>query len=368
MTVKELKIKAKELGLTGYSKLRKSELEELIAKTNMEKEELTLSDVKEIVPPIVDIYEYKNDEQWHELRSLGIGGSDIGALLGVNKWKSAIDVYTDKTQGHENIENRFTHFGHKLEKVVFEEFAERHPGLKCYQVPYTIKRGACVANVDGMVYDPEKDRYGVLELKTTSEYNKEDWLGDTVPQSYYAQVQHYLYVTGLSFAYIACLIGGNDYKQFYIERNLDDIDLIKETAEKFWKENVLKSVPPMLDGTDAYSKYLLERAEKEDDEVVELDELTTKGNEYKELKDKIEELEKELRLKEQEILLEMNNNSCKKAKAGDFKFTIVTTNRKTVDKKALEKDHGDLIEQVKVLEEQYTTIKQSSYLKITNSR
>ena len=79
----------------------------------------------------------------------------------------------------------------------------------------------------------------------------------------------------------------------------------------------------------------------------------------------MEELEKELRLKEQEILLEMNNKSCRKAKAGDFKFTIVTTNRKTVDKKALEKDHGDLIEQVKALEEQYTTIKQSSYLRVS---
>lgn len=368
MTVKELKAKAKELGLRGYSKLRKAELEELISKAEMEKEELTLSDVEKIVPPIVSIYEYKNDEEWHELRALGIGGSDIGALLGVNKWKSAIDVYVDKTQGNKSIDNRFTHFGHKLEKVVFEEFAERHPELKCYTVPYTIKRGVCVANVDGMIYDPARDRYGVLELKTTSEYNKSEWEGETVPQSYYAQVQHYLFVTGLSYAYIACLIGGNDYREFYIERNLDDAELIKNTAADFWNNHVMKSIPPMLDGSDSYSKYLLERAKKENDEVIELDDLTDKASEYKDLKEQIAALEKELKLKEQEILLEMNNKSCKKAKAGDYKFTIVTTNRKSVDKKAFEKDHGDLIEQVKVLEEQYTTIKQSSYLKITNSK
>lgn len=364
MTVKELREVAKELGLKGYSRLRKAELEELINKTKEEKEELTLSDVEKIVPPIVDIYSYENEEKWHELRASGIGGSDIGALLGVNKWKSAIDVYLDKTQGNKGIDNRFTHFGHKLEKVVFEEFAERHQELKCYTVPYTIKRGVCVANVDGMIYDPARDRYGVLELKTTSEYNKSEWEGETVPQSYYAQVQHYLFVTGLSYAYIACLIGGNDYREFYIERDLDDAELIKNTATNFWNNHVLKSVPPMLDGSDAYSKYLLERAEKENDEVIELDDLTDKGSQYKELKDKIAELEKELKLKEQEILLEMNNNKVKKATAGAYKFTIVTTNRKSVDKKMLEKDHSDLINQVKALEEQYTTIKQSSYLRV----
>ena len=364
MTVKELREKAKAMGLKGYSKLKKAELEELIAQTEMNKEELSMEDLKTI-SPVAEVMSYQNNNEWHKVRGLGIGGSDIGALLGVNKWKSAIDVFLDKTQGHKNTENRFTHFGHKLEKIVFEEFQERHKELKCYTAPYTLKRGACVANVDGMIYDPAKDRYGVLELKTTNEYNKNEWLGETVPQSYYAQVQHYLYVTGLSFAYIACLIGGNDYKEFYIERDLDDQDLIKETAEKFWKENVLKNIPPMLDGSDSYSKYLLEQSEKENDEVVELDELTSKASEYKEIKDKIAALEQELKLKEQEILQEMNNNSCKKAKAGDYKFAIVTTNRKTVDKKALEKEHSDLMQQVKELEEQYTTIKQSSYLKVS---
>lgn len=364
MTVKELREKAKAFGLKGYSKLKKAELEELIAKVEMKKEELTKEDLKTI-SPAAEVISYKNDNEWHEVRGLGIGGSDIGALLGVNKWKSAIDVFIDKTQGHKSIDNRFTHFGHKLEKIVFEEFQERHKELKCYTAPYTLKRGACVANLDGMIYDPTKDRYGVLELKTTNEYSKNEWLGETVPQSYYAQVQHYLYVTGLSFAYIACLIGGNDYKEFYIERNLDDQELIKKTAENFWKENVLKSIPPMLDGTDSYSKYLLEHSEKENNDIVELDELTSKASEYKEIKEKIAALEQELKLKEQEILQKMNNNNAKKAKAGDYKFTIVTTNRKSIDKKALEKEHGELMQQVRKLEEEYTTIKQSIYLKVS---
>lgn len=366
-TVKELKEKAKSMGLSGYSKMRKAELEELVNKVKSEKKELSKEDLKEIVPPIVKIFEYENQEKWHELRGIGIGGSDIGAILGVNKYKSAIDIYIDKTEGKKQDGNRFTHFGHKLEKVVFEEFQERHSNMKCYTVPYTIQRGVCVANVDGMVYDPVKDKYGVLELKTTSAYNKDEWTGDTVPQSYYAQVQHYLYVTGLSFAYIACLVGGNDYKEFYIERSLEDIDYIQEKATDFWKNHVMKKVPPMLDGSDSYSKYLLEKADRENEEIIELNELNTKAEEIKALDEQIKNLEQQLELKKQEIILELNNNHCNKAISSDYKFTITTQARNSVDKKLMEKENPELVAQYKEVEKRYSTSKESKYIKITKN-
>lgn len=366
-TVKELKEKAKSMGLSGYSKMRKAELEELVNKVKSEKKELSKEDLKEIVPPIVKIFEYENQEKWHELRGIGIGGSDIGAILGVNKYKSAIDIYIDKTEGKKQDGNRFTHFGHKLEKVVFEEFQERHSNMKCYTVPYTIQRGVCVANVDGMVYDPVKDKYGVLELKTTSAYNKDEWTGDTVPQSYYAQVQHYLYVTGLSFAYIACLVGGNDYKEFYIERSLEDIDYIQEKATDFWKNHVMKKVPPMLDGSDSYSKYLLEKADRENEEVIELNELNAKAEEIKALDEQIKNLEQQIELKKQEIILELNNNHCNKAISSDYKFTITTQSRNSVDKKLMEKENPELVAQYKKVEKRYSTSKESKYIKITKN-
>lgn len=364
MTVVELKVKAKELGLKGYSKLKKAELEELINKVNSEKKELSKEDLKEIVPPIVKIFSYENQEKWHELRGIGVGGSDIGAILGVNKYKSAIDVYVDKTEGNKNTGNRFTHFGHKLEKIVFEEFQERHKNMKCYTVPYTIQRGVCVANVDGMIYDPEKNRYGVLELKTTSAYNKDEWTGDTVPQSYYAQVQHYLFVTGLSYAYIACLVGGNDYKEFYIERSLEDIDYLQEKATDFWKNHVEKRVPPMLDGSDSYSKYLLERADKENEEVIELNELNTKAEEIKALEEQMKSLEQQIKLKKQEIILELNNNHCNKAISTDYKFTISVQARSSVDKELMEKENPELVAQYKEVEKRYSVSKEIKFIKI----
>lgn len=364
MTVKELRLEAKKLGLKGYYKLNKSELEEAIKISQIETSEITENYLKKIVPD-VEIIDYSSDEEWKQIRSNGIGGSDVGALLGVNKWRTPIDVFIDKTKGSEFSGNTFTHWGHMLENVVFKEFQSKHQELNCYTVPFTMKKGNAVANVDGMVFDKQLCKYGVLEIKTTSTFNSKEWEGEEIPQSYYAQVQHYLYVTGLDYAYIACLIGGNKYKEFFVERNEDDIKLISETIENFWNENILKNIPPMLDGSDSYSKYLLEMSEKENDEVIEIEDLSIKAEEYKHLKSQIEDLEKQLKVKEQEIIKEMNDNSCKKAKAGDYKFNIVTTNRKSVDKKLMEKENKELVTQYKEVEKLYTTEKSSSFLKVS---
>ncbi|MFR4400922.1 MAG: YqaJ viral recombinase family protein, partial [Peptococcus niger] len=37
-----------------------------------------------------------SQEEWLEQRKKGIGGSDAGAICGLNPWKSAVEVYLDK--------------------------------------------------------------------------------------------------------------------------------------------------------------------------------------------------------------------------------------------------------------------------------
>lgn len=365
MTLKELQNEAKKLNLAGYSVLKKHELEELIKISKQEVLEISKEELTNSIEINGEVLDFEDEEDWKKLREKRIGGSDVGAIIGVNPYKSIIDVYIDKVEGSSFIGNEATHWGSMLESTIKKEFAKRHNEFVVYEVPYSIVDDFLIANLDGIIKNKETGEYGVLEIKTTNEWNKKDWEEDTIPQSYYAQVQHYLMMTGYKFAYIAVLIGGQKYKEFFIERNEDDIEIIKNKAKDFYEENILKLIPPMPDGTDAYSKYLLEKSEKENEEIVELDELIVKGEEYKELKNKIAELEKELNLKEQEILITMNNNQVKKARAGEYKFTIVTVNRKSVDKKTLEKNHSDLINQLKKLEEEYTTIKSSIYLRVS---
>ena len=352
MTVKELREEAKSLGLVGYSRLKKTELEELIATTKAEVIEMTKDDFKESLSTNNEVYEYANEDDWHTLREKRIGGSDIGAILGVNKYKSIIDVYIDKTEGISFEGNESTYWGHIHESTIMKEFGKRHKEFIVYQAPYSVIDDFLIANLDGVLKDKENGEYGVLEIKTTNAFNYKDWDGDVVPQYYYAQVQHYLMLTGYKFAYIAVLIGGNHYKDFKIERNEEDIELIRNKATEFYQENLLKKIPPMPDGSDAYMNHLKKKAmEIENNEVIEFDYLEEKAAKVKELGKQINSLKKDQDLLKEEIMLELINNGTQKGVAGKFKFNIQT--RKTPDFEAMAKENLELMEQYKELESKH---------------
>ena len=339
MTVKELKEEAKSLGLVGYSRLKKTELEELIATTKAEVIEMTKDDFKESLSTNNEVYEYANEDDWHTLREKRIGGSDIGAILGVNKYKSIIDVYIDKTEGSNFEGNEATFWGHLHEATIMKVFAQKHREFNVYQAPYSVVNDFLIANLDGVLKDRNTGDYGVLEIKTTNTFNYKDWEGDVIPQYYYAQVQHYLMLTGYKFAYIAVLIGGNHYKDFKIERNEEDINLIKNKATEFYQENLLKKIPPMPDGSDAYMNHLKKKA---------IDYLEEKAAKVKELGKQINSLKKDQDLLKEEIMLELINNGTQKGVAGKLKFNIQT--KKSADLEAMIKANQKLVEEYKELE------------------
>lgn len=352
MTVVELKEEAKRLGLVGYSRLKKAELEELIATAKAEVIEMSKEEFKESLNTNNEVYEYANDDDWHTLREKRIGGSDVGAILGVNPYKSIIDIYIDKTEGSTFKGNNATHWGHMLESTIIKEFASRHKELQVFDAPFSIVDNFLIANLDAVLRDKENGNFGVLEIKTTSLWNKKEWEEDTIPQSYYAQVQHYLMLSGYKFAYVAVLIGGQEYKEFKVERSEEDIALIREKATEFYKENILKQIPPMPDGSDAYMEYLKKKAlDIENDEVIEFSYLEEKAQKVKDLGKEISNLKKEQDLLKEQIMLELINNGTQKGVAGKLKFNIQV--KKSPDFEAMIKADQKLVEQYKELESKH---------------
>lgn len=352
MTVVELKEEAKRLGLVGYSKLKKAELEDIIATAKAEVIEMSKEDFKESLSTNSEVYEYANDDDWHTLREKRIGGSDVGAILGVNPYKSIIDVYIDKTEGSTFEGNESTFWGHMHESTIMKVFAQKHKEFYVYQAPYSVVNDFLIANLDGVLKDRNTGDYGVLEIKTTNAFNYKDWDGDIVPQYYYAQVQHYLMLTGYKFAYIAVLIGGNKYKDFKIERSEEDIALIRSKATEFYKENILKQIPPMPDGSDAYMDYLKKKAlDIENDEVIEFSYLEEKAQKVKNIGKEISNLKKEQDLLKEQIMLELINNGTQKGVAGKIKFNIQT--KRSPDLEAMIKADQKLVEQYKELESKH---------------
>ena len=63
---------------------------------------------------------------WLKARQAGIGGSDVSAIMGLNRWKSPIDVWVDKTTSvQEDEPSEAAYWGTVLEDVVAVEFQKR---------------------------------------------------------------------------------------------------------------------------------------------------------------------------------------------------------------------------------------------------
>lgn len=69
--------------------------------------------------------------KWLEARKTYIGGSDLGAIVGVNRYQTALDVYLEKTSEHiHEVNNDTTYWGNVLEEVVAQEYSKRNLPLK----------------------------------------------------------------------------------------------------------------------------------------------------------------------------------------------------------------------------------------------
>ena len=197
--------------------------------------------------------------EWLEFRRLGIGGSDASVVCGINKYKSPIELFMEKTGQLPHQEaGEAAYWGTRLEGLVRDEFTLR-TGIEVEPVNEILQSEThlfMLANLDGKCLHPE---YGdcIFEAKTASAYLAGDW-EDGIPDPYMLQVQHYLAVTGYAGAYIAVLIGGNTFKWQFILRDEEIISMLIQLEGEFWGM-VQSNTPPPLDGSDASAKFIGEQ-------------------------------------------------------------------------------------------------------------
>lgn len=204
-------------------------------------------------------------EEWLAERRHGLGGTDVAALFGVDKYRTQLHVYLDKTtdredenpaEFEENADARY--WGTVLEPVVADHFQRRN-GLILSRSGMWARDGWKLANPDRFVATPDQvvndNRlnavpdmpHGIYEGKTASAFLDREWAEGRVPDKYVVQVQWYLHVLDLRQAHIAALIGGQRYVQAEIERDDELIDGLVTVAAQFW-QRVLDRRPPALQG------------------------------------------------------------------------------------------------------------------------
>lgn len=142
-----------------------------------------------------------------------------------------------------------------MKPIIREEFTAR-TGFKVKEVKAILQHKRfpfMLANLDGTLIDPERGE-GIFEAKTAGAYSAAEW-ENGIPDGYALQIQHYLAVTGLQFAFVAVLINGNNFRWRLIERDEAVIDLIIQMESRFWRL-VEQNIPPDIDGSKASVELL----------------------------------------------------------------------------------------------------------------
>ena len=292
----------------------------------------------------------QSHEEWLELRSHYIGGSDAAAVVGMNAFASPFSLWAEKTGKVPGFAgNLATEAGTYLEEFVAQKFAQEtgKKVRKCNQSFLNSDYPFAIANIDREIIGEDAG----LEIKTTDSLNMKKFSGGEYPANYYVQCVHYMAITGKQRWYLAVLIGNKEFKWFTIERDEAEIAALMTAEAEFW-ELVKTDTPPAVDGTQATTEAIKTIYAENDDSVCDLTPFSANLRQYIALKKQIKELESLLDEAANGIkafMGESGNGEC-----DGFKVSWKSQTRSTFDSKRFAKENPD--------------IDLSGYYKSTNAR
>jgi putative phage-type endonuclease len=183
-----------------------------------------------------------------------IGGSDIASIFGVSPWKTALDLYEEKTAETfvqpeiEPKREKLFRRGKKLEPWIMELLEEEH-GINIFQrnqryVDDEYSWMRCEIDFEFM----HDLGHCNGEAKTVSPFAAKDWGeegADEIPLYYCLQAMWGLMITMARPAtLVAPLIGADDLRVYWVKRDEELIAEMRRRAVQFWTENVQKRIPP----------------------------------------------------------------------------------------------------------------------------
>ena len=277
-------------------------------------------------------------EEWKELRSHYIGGSDAAAVVGLNAFSSPYALWAEKTGKAPGFSgNLATEVGTYLEEFVAQKFAAETGKRvrKSNQSFFNSDYPWAIANIDREIIGEDAG----LEIKTTSELNMKKFRGGEYPANYYCQCVHYLAMTGKQRWYLAILIGNRDFRWFTIERDEAEIAALMAAEADFW-EMVKNNTPPVADGSQATTAAIKTIYAESNDDTVDLTLENTALAQYIAIEKQIAELESmrdEAANKIKSFMGEAGGGEC-----DGFRVSWKSSTRRTFDSKRFAKENPGL--------------------------
>lgn len=212
---------------------------------------------------------------WLEARRAGIGGSDAAAILGLDPWRSGLDVWRSKVEHVPRTDDELFLFklGHLLEPVIaglYSEQTSREVFLPDPEIIEHLEFPEIIGSPDRLA--PQDGR--VVELK--SEHQFADKFGDPgsdqVPDHYLIQGAHYMAVSNLDRCDEAVLHGGFKFSIYQLRRDLELERSMLEQLRDWWHSYVVKKVEPPLDASESWGNYLAQKYPFNRGPIVQADE------------------------------------------------------------------------------------------------
>lgn len=256
--------------------------------------------------------------EWHRFRGNGIGGSELGAILNIDKWKSAVRVWHEKvgTATPMVIDNEAMFHGRLLEDYIaniwryydgkntsdlqdcgymknYNEGKKQRDWFKVEGYVINKKYPYLFSSVDRLMMKRSfelmnysiMENFGILEIKTIRSQYAKYWEAGIPPQ-YIAQVHQYMTVYEVPYAEIAMLSDGRNLIVYPIEFNKEFSDNMLNITSSFWEsvkkgkkaykdleqamanrntklteeiQAYIHSIEPPVDSSEDYKKFISER-------------------------------------------------------------------------------------------------------------
>ena len=206
---------------------------------------------------------FSSREEWLAARKSYIGGSDASAIVGLNPYKTNMQLWEEKAglrQAEDISEKPYVQYGIAAEDNLRELFKLDFPEYQVFYEPDNMwlndRFPFAHASLDGWLVDQD-GRKGILEIKTTNilqSMQKEKWKG-RIPDNYFVQLLHYLMVTEFDFAILKAQLkfdyGGEivlHTRHYKIERSEveADIEYLQKSEKTFWEQVQAGKKPALI--------------------------------------------------------------------------------------------------------------------------
>lgn len=262
-----------------------------------------------------------------------LGGSDIGALLGISPYSSAADVWLRVVYGEQLEMNDVMDHGLLMEPGLFALIQSEAPGK--YQTHPTLRHPHFehgVGHLDLLRKEPSK---AVVDAKMVHWTQREKW-DNGVPDFVRTQLDWYMQCAGTDEAWVGAFFGLGDFRLIRVEPlDADTRSSILEVVERFWRDHVETGEPPPPDGSEACAS-ILTRLHPVKGVSVPLDAVAVEhARKISELKRQLKELEAQEEFEKQQLERWLSERNAKAGRSESMSVAWSKTTRDGVDWKAL---------------------------------